>query len=45
MVEVARRFAALIRPMVETIDRFGLKARHLRKHKQAVRRFYSYLSD
>jgi Transposase IS66 family len=33
----------LMRPIVETIDRFGLKARHLRKHKRAVVRFYDAL--
>ena len=41
MVEVACRFASLLGPIIETIDRFGLKARYLRKHKQAVRRFYA----
>jgi hypothetical protein len=44
MVEIAHCFAALLRPMVETIDRFGLKARYLRKHKRAVKRFYADLS-
>ncbi|WP_262270466.1 IS66 family transposase [Microvirga yunnanensis] len=44
MVEVAHAFAALIRPIVETIDQFGLKARHLRKHKTAVERFYRVLA-
>jgi predicted RecB family nuclease len=45
MVEFAHRFAALINPIVETIDRFGLKARYLRKHKLVVRRFYNHLSN
>jgi predicted RecB family nuclease len=44
MVEIAHAFAALIRPIVETIDQFGLKARHLRKHKTAVERFYRVLA-
>jgi hypothetical protein len=44
MVEVARSFAALLRPMVETVDRFGLKARYLRKHKKTVQQFYRKLS-
>ena len=31
--EVAQDFAALLKPIIETIDRFGLKARFLKKHK------------
>ena len=31
--------------MVATIDRFGLKTYHLRRHKQAVDRFYRALSS
>src|SRR5436305_6592868 len=40
MVEIARHFAALLKPIVGTIDRFGLKARYLRKHTREVKRFY-----
>ncbi|MBA2704543.1 MAG: transposase [Blastocatellia bacterium] len=29
-----------MRPIVETIDRFGLKTRFLRKHKREVERFF-----
>jgi hypothetical protein len=43
MEEVARSFAGLVRPMVETVDRFGLKAWHLRKHKKAVGSFFRRL--
>jgi len=43
MEEVARCFAALVKPMVETVDRFGLKAWHLRKHKKAVESFFRRL--
>ena len=32
--------SALCRPIVETIDRFGLKSYHLHKHKKAIARFY-----
>jgi hypothetical protein len=28
-----------LKPIIETIDRFGLKARFLRKHKKLVKRF------
>jgi hypothetical protein len=41
---LVREFALLVRPMVETVDRFGLKARFLRKHKVFVERFYKKLS-
>jgi hypothetical protein len=41
--EVVREFAVLLKPMVETIDRFGLKAHFLRKHKVFVERFYKGL--
>lgn len=43
MEEVARSFAGLVKPMVDTIDRFGLKAWHLRKHKTAVESFFRRL--
>ncbi len=38
--EISRKFAALLRLIVESVDRFGLKARHLRKHRPAVDRFF-----
>ncbi len=37
-------FAGLIKPMVETVDRSGLKKRFLRKYKIFVDRFYKRLS-
>lgn len=40
---IALEFAGLLRPMVETIDRFGLKQRFLRKHMGEVNRFYALL--
>jgi uncharacterized protein (UPF0212 family) len=36
---VAKRFGALLREIVETIDRYGLKRRHLGKHKRSAERF------
>ena len=42
--ELAHGFARLLRPMVATVDRFGLKAYHLRRHKFAVEQFYRALS-
>ena len=44
MQEVGRTFATLVRPMVETIDRYGLKVRHLRKHIKSVEHFYEHLA-
>jgi hypothetical protein len=43
MKDIARAFADLLRPIVDSIDRYGLKARHLRKHHAAVDRFYTRL--
>ena len=44
MKEVAQKFATLVKLMIESVDRFGLKAYHLRKHKSSVDRFYEELS-
>jgi len=41
---VVKGFASLVKPMVETIDRYGLKCRFMRKHKRSVRRFYGWLA-
>jgi hypothetical protein len=38
-------FAALVRPMIQTVDLCGLKARFLRKHLLSVERFYRLLGD
>jgi predicted RecB family nuclease len=38
--EMTRGFAMLLKPMIETIDRFGLKEHFLRKHKFFVECFY-----
>jgi hypothetical protein len=44
MVGLAHSFASILRPMIETVDQYGLKARFLRKHEKAVERFYSVLT-
>jgi predicted RecB family nuclease len=41
---LVHEFALLLKPMVETVDRYGLKAHFLRKHKVFVERFYKNLS-
>jgi predicted RecB family nuclease len=41
---LAREFADLVKPMVETVDQRGLKKRFLGKHRVFVDRFYRRLS-
>jgi predicted RecB family nuclease len=36
---IAYEFGILLRTIIQTVDRYGLKSRHLRKHKPAVSRF------
>jgi len=38
--QLAEGFTSLLRPMIETIDRFGLKQYFLKKHLPSVDRFY-----
>jgi hypothetical protein len=38
--ELVKRFGSLVRPMVATVDRHGLKRYFLRKHRKFVDRFY-----
>jgi hypothetical protein len=45
MKQIALAFAVLLKPMVESIDRYGLKTRFLRKHLAAVERFYRWVSE
>jgi hypothetical protein len=42
---LAARFGELLRTIIQTVDRFGLKARHLGKHKSDVARFYAEISQ
>ncbi len=42
---ITQSFADLVRPMVGTVDRHGLKSRFLRKHRVSVDRFYRQLSS
>jgi hypothetical protein len=41
--EIARRFGALLREIVETVDSHGLKARSLGKHKKAATGFIEHV--
>ena len=38
--DLAQEFALLLRSIIATVDRFGLKRRHLNKHKREVDRYY-----
>jgi predicted RecB family nuclease len=38
-------FAVLLKAIIETVDRYGLKARFLRGHKMAVDRFFKHLNN
>src|SRR5262249_29462902 len=42
--QLGRRFVTVLKPIIDTVDRFGLKQYHLRKHKQDVAGFFGYLS-
>jgi predicted RecB family nuclease len=42
--DIAGRFGALLREIVETVDRYGLKARHLGKHRKAAERFVEHVT-
>jgi hypothetical protein len=44
MKEIGTLFGEVLRPIIESVDRFGLKARYLRKHQPAVNKFYQTLS-
>jgi hypothetical protein len=41
---IAQKFTGLLKPMVETVDRYGLKSRFLKKYLPSVKRFYRQLS-
>ena len=43
--ELGQKFASLLQAIIATVDRFGLKARHLRKHKQTVEQFLASIEQ
>jgi predicted RecB family nuclease len=43
--KMVREFSAIMQLIVETIDRFGLKTRFLRKHKRDVERFFFQIAN
>ncbi len=42
---LAMAFSALLKPMIETADRFGLKSHFLKKHLRTVERFQRQISE
>jgi hypothetical protein len=45
LMSIATRFGKLLREIVETVDRYGLKKRYLGKHKPFVERFLSEVAS
>jgi hypothetical protein len=43
MRQIAEEFGYLLRPIVSSVDRFGLRSHHLRKHRHAVETFFDVL--
>lgn len=41
---IAGRFGALLREIVETVDRYGLKARHLGRHRRSAEGFIEHVA-
>ena len=42
--DIARRFGVLLREIVETVDTYGLKARHFGKHRRSAEGFIEHIS-
>lgn len=41
---IARSFTKVLRIIIETVDKYGLKKRNLRKHKKDTQRFFKFLA-
>jgi hypothetical protein len=41
--QIVQQFADLLRPIIDTVDKRGLKKRFLKKHLADVKRFYTWL--
>jgi len=42
--QLAQKLVGLLKPIIDTIDKFGLTERHLHKHKDDVERFFRFLA-
>ena len=43
--ELIQQFTMLLKPIIETVDRFGLKSHFLKKHKALIESFYKVLAN
>jgi predicted RecB family nuclease len=43
--QLAQKLVGVLKPIIDTIDRYGLKQYHLNKHKEEVARYFRYLSE
>jgi predicted RecB family nuclease len=43
--QLAKNFAGVVKPIIETVDRRGLKRRFLRKFRNSIDQFYKRLAD
>jgi hypothetical protein len=43
--QLAQGLVAVLKPIIDTIDRYGLKRYHLHKHKEAVERFFRPITE
>ena len=43
--QLGQGLVAILKPIIDTIDRFGLRQQYLNKHKENVARFFRDLSD
>ena len=41
--DLCQTFAAVLKPIIKTVDAYGLKSRYLRKHKPAIGGFFKWL--
>ena len=42
---MAQKLVGVLKPIIDTIDRYGLKQYHLNKHKEEVARYFRYLAE
>ena len=43
--QLANKLVGVLKPIIDTIDRYGLKQYHLNKHKEEVARYFRYLAE
>jgi predicted RecB family nuclease len=43
--QLAQKLVGVLKPIIDTIDRYGLKQYHLNKHKEDVARYFRYLAE